>query len=227
MQVGALSLMKYHIINGFPVSIVTARSHAPRNILRGFEWFLSAQSTVFTPSEVAAIRTSWVGTTFPIVFKYSNYYQQYWSNPDNLVKHIASSGEFVTASNPIWNLQHGACAISDCKAIALQEIVRNQIHLNNPQVYSEPVVISFSDDDSNNVRAVTDAMLKFIRPEYPTACLRVYNTSDPQNPIILNLTPQCQNIDGNFDLPASIPRFNHHITEPSVRGRDPKFSSIV
>jgi len=40
---GALSLLKSHLIAGFPVSIVTARSHTPRNILSAFQWFISSE----------------------------------------------------------------------------------------------------------------------------------------------------------------------------------------
>lgn len=69
------------------------------------------------------------------------------------------------------------------------------------------MVVSFSDDDSNNVVAITKAMLNLLAKQYPDACLRVYNTSNPKNVIVNNLTPPCTTLRDDV-IPDSYKRVN-------------------
>jgi hypothetical protein len=208
---GALLLLKYHLVNGFPISIVTARSHAERNLRAAFQWFISPDAKVLSDSEQKQMVESFIGFSFPSIFGFNNYYSQYFNDYDNVVETIASTGQFVAVSNPVYSKlrECGGQTSAFCKAIAMQEIVSQEMGLNHPEVFIDPVVISFSDDDSNNIRAITKAMLQFLVPKYPTACLRVYNTSDAHNVIVDNLTASCSSITKDV-IPSYITRRNHY-----------------
>jgi len=203
---GALPLLKSHLVAGFPISIVTARSHAPRNILAAFQWFVSS-GIVFSEKESGMMLFTLRNFTFPQIFSYGQYYGNYLSNKQNVYSLLSSSSYFEAVNNPIWNSVNGKCRTATCKAIAVQDIVSKQRNLNFRNIFEPPVVISFSDDDSQNVQAIIEVFRNSVIPKYPDDCFRVYNTSDPKNVIINELTPACSAVKMHEDIIcSSIPR---------------------
>jgi len=149
--------------------------------------------------------------TFLRIFSYNSmYYQKYLSIDDNLFTLLSASSYFEPVNNPIWNSMNGKCKTAACKAIAVQEIVAKQRNLNDVSLFVPPVVISFSDDDSQNVRAIIDVFRNTLIPKYPNDCFRVYNTSDPKNVIINELTQACSQVAISRDIVSSkIPRIKN------------------
>jgi len=204
---GALPLLKSHLLSGAPISIVTARSHSSVSVRRAFDWFLQS-SPVFTPQERREIISIFANSTFPSVFSYTPFYSSYFSDPQNVFDLITTASEFVAVSNPIWNGLHQKCSVPICKAIVVQDIIQRQIGLSDPALFTPPVVISFSDDDSNNVISITNLFKSVLIPKYPNECFRVYNTSDPKKPIINYLTRACEDIQTDV-ISNAIPRIPH------------------
>jgi len=200
---GAFTFFKHHLLNGFPINVITARSHAPRNLKKGFEWIL-AHSTFSTP-EFHKMIDAFSLKTFPVTFGFNQFYSNYFNESKHVIAQIASAGEFVGVNNPIFNKLHKRCPTSACKAMVLESIVNEQIHLNDEKLFEQPAIISYSDDDANNVKSAIDSMKKVLIPTYPKACFRVYNTFDKKNPVIYELTDSCKLIRNDI-IPNKVER---------------------
>ena len=189
---------KQHIGNGIPFSVITARAHDPANMLRAFDTLINL---TFSENEIAGIAKNFVANYANVFnFKTENgWWGEYFASQRNVVLQYLRGCTFVPVTNP-WFVARHACGddTAACKAEVIRGMMADILPFGN-----KTVIMSFFDDDSDNVREVGTLMKNELVAQYPNVCFRIYDTYGP-TAVQNDYSPICESLPVGQDWESAM-----------------------
>jgi len=189
---------RQHVLNAVPFHVITARAHHPRNLQKGFEIFAEWAVPIETlPDKFFPNFRSFAAPLYGYDLR-DGWYGELFRVPRNAFEAYLNMGTYTAVSEPVFLARHDCDSTEECKADVLSEIVT----FSHAFPENAPVVVSFFDDDKNNVNAVMRRMKEQLGPQYPSFCFRIYDTSDRSQAKQIDITDPCKNIEPGLDWQA-------------------------
>jgi len=199
----AFPLWKKHVVNGVPFFIITARSHFPASIRSAMDTMIRR---VLSTNELSDLERNFVknGATYGLLAD-DGWWGEAYRNSDNILTNYLYGCDFFPVSQPFWAFRHNCSTTALCKAYVVRQLLpyalafeTNAKNRNEEQIS----VMSFFDDDKDNVNAVMDEM-KLLAVERPEICFRVFDTHDRSQFAQYDINEACQGIEPGKDWQAS------------------------